>query len=183
MTQQEFFRKVVKFLESRNLPYMITGSVGAMLYSHPRMTNDMDVVVLLRLQDVSSLYEEFDEQTFYLPDSEVIVTEIKRHGQFNLIHVDSGSKVDFICRKETDFAIEEFSRRQRIPFDSTTESYSATPEDIIIAKLIFYRDGRSEKHLEDIRAILEVSGKTISLDYVRGWCVQLELIQILNKLL
>lgn len=116
MNQKEFFEKVLRALEELKIPYMITGSVGAILFGGPRLTNDMDVVVELPIGAMERLCGEFPPEDFYLPPREVIRSEIDARTQFNLIHVGSGSKVDFIIRKENDFARAEFARRIRVPF-------------------------------------------------------------------
>ena len=55
MTQQEFFERVLTALQGLEIPFMLTGSVGAMLYGEPRMTNDMDAVVEIPTDKVSVL--------------------------------------------------------------------------------------------------------------------------------
>ena len=56
-------------------------------------------------------------------------------------------------RKNTDHSKAEFDRRQKVPFWNNSEVYLATPEDVLIKKLSFYREGGSEKHLKDIRSL------------------------------
>ena len=41
-------------LESLGLPYCITGSVAASVYGEPRLTADIDVVLLLRMSDIAA---------------------------------------------------------------------------------------------------------------------------------
>ena len=48
MNQQEFFSKILKTLDKLNIPYMVSGSVGSMLYGEPRLTNDIDIVIDLK---------------------------------------------------------------------------------------------------------------------------------------
>src|SRR5690606_36410804 len=72
---------------------------------------------------------------------------------FNLIHHDSGLKVDLIIRKTTPHARAEFSRRRRVPVFGGNEVTLASPEDVIIKKLDYFRQAGSEKHLDDIRGI------------------------------
>jgi hypothetical protein len=45
VNQEAFFGMVLHALERCGIPYMVAGSVAAMLYGEPRLTNDMDVVV------------------------------------------------------------------------------------------------------------------------------------------
>ena len=140
-----------------------------MLYGEPRMTNDMDVVVELPVMVAKRLLDVFPEKDYYCPPFEVIQDEILNGGQFNIIHVESGSKVDFVLRKDTDFARTEFQRRVMMPFSETLEAYTATPEDVILSKLMYYQMGESEKHLRDIKGVLEISGDVIDQDYISHW--------------
>ena len=175
MTQQQFFERVVAALESLEIPYMITGSVGAMLYGEPRLTNDMDVVVMLAPRHIQPFIEAFDDPSFYVPPPETILDAIRQRGQFNLIHVDSGSKVDLILRKQTDFALAEFERRRPVVFTERIESQSATAEDIIVAKLLHFREGGSQKHLDDIAGMLRTMGTDLDQGYVDNWIARLDL--------
>lgn len=181
MNQQTFFKKAVTYLDSHNLPYMVTGSVGAMLFSRPRLTNDMDVVVFIDMEDIADLRKEFSGDEFFFPAVETVLDEYKRKGQFNLIHIDSGSKIDFIFRKDTRFAVEEFNRRQRIPFDAGLTVFSATPEDIIISKMRFFMQGEGDKHIDDIRAMLEISGAELDFEYIGDWSRELGLTDVWKK--
>ncbi|MBI4606075.1 MAG: hypothetical protein HY721_29260 [Planctomycetes bacterium] len=169
MNQQEFFERLLQALARLEIPYMITGSVGAFAYGEPRMTNDMDVVVELPAQKVDALAQEFPPGAFYFPPRDSILAEIRTRGQFNVIHVESGSKVDVILRKDTVFARIEFGRKRSLPFSRGFAADTASAEDIILSKLDFYRKGGSEKHMTDILGMLRVSGATLDLEYLREW--------------
>lgn len=125
-----------------------------MIYGEPRMTHDLDLVVEVAPGDAARFGELFPEERFYCPPIEVIRSEIVHRGQFNLIHHDSGLKIDLMIRKETAHGRGEFARRRRVPFWEGTEAFVASAEDVILKKLDFFRQGGSEKHLRDIRGIL-----------------------------
>jgi len=135
----------------------------------------MDLVVEMPTDAIDPLSAEFLPKDFYLPPKPVVLSEIEARGQFNLIHVGSGSKVDFIIRKDRDFSRTEFARRLRVPFSENVDTTSATPEDIILSKLQYYDSGRFEKHLEDIRGILRVSAGVLDIDYIDEWASKLNL--------
>jgi hypothetical protein len=44
MGPYELLEKVVEPFERLDIPYLVTGSVAAMAYGEPRMTNDIDIV-------------------------------------------------------------------------------------------------------------------------------------------
>jgi hypothetical protein len=51
----------------------------------------------------------------------------------------------------------------------------AAPEDVILGKLIYLREGGSEKHLRDIAGILNVSGASLDRDYISQFSSQLNI--------
>ena len=68
------------------LPYMVTGSVAAMLYGEPRMTHDIDLVLELSDDRIDIFMKEFHAEEYYLPPEEVIDVEIARRQRGPLRH-------------------------------------------------------------------------------------------------
>lgn len=167
------FEKVLKALEKEEIEYMVVGSIASVIYGEPRVTRDLDLVVELRDQPARKLHAAFSENEYYLPPDEVISNEVTEHGQFNLIHPESGLKVDFIMKKPTPHGIEEFKRRQKLEFTPGFFAWIASPEDIILKKLSYFREGGSEKHLTDIRGILAQT--EVDQSYLTHWIEKLSL--------
>ncbi len=71
---------------------------------------------------------------YWGPPIEVIQDELRRRGSFNLIHQESGIKVDLVLDKETEFYISEFARRKKVKMIEGLEVYLASPEDLIQKK-------------------------------------------------
>lgn len=182
MEQSELVRLVVRAFESLNIPYMITGSHASAYYGEPRFTRDIDIVAEIQEEQVDGFARYFPLNEFYC-DKDMIVTEIKRRGQFNIIHAASGLKIDIILTKETPFSKAEFSRRRRSKVFSDQETNFATPEDVIIKKMDFYKQGGSEKHLRDITGILKISGDAVDKAYITDWATRLGLTEIWNAIL
>ncbi len=175
MNQELFFVAVLNALEECRIPYMVAGSVAAILYGEPRLTNDMDVVAELRPHHIDALLDHFATGEFDVPSSDFVQSVVANGGSFNVIHVASASKVDIIVRRLTDFAEREFARRQRVPFTEHLDASVATPEDVIVSKLLFYAEGRSERHLSDIAGILRVSAGRLDDSYIESWVSRLKL--------
>jgi glutamine synthetase len=57
------------------------------------------------------------------------------------------------------------------------------PEDVIIKKMEYYREGGSEKYLRDIRGILSVSGEGLDVSYVERWAARKGLTEIWRAIL
>jgi len=157
-------------LERLQFRYILTGSVAAMLYGEPRLTVDIDLVVFLRPDDIARLAEAYPTPDFYVPPPEVISAEIarERKGQFNVLHIASGLKADFHTTKRDEFHAWAFRNVRQYPIGDHSIRL-APPEYVIVRKLEYFREGGSEKHLRDIRAMLNVSGETINREDLNYW--------------
>jgi hypothetical protein len=174
VTQAELLRHVVEAFETLGLRYMIGGSQASVYYGEPRFTQDIDIVADVEGEHVSGLRERFPPGDFYL-DEAAAREAVETRGQFNIIHPASGLKIDVFVNKDTDYDRLRLERRQRLPLVPGREAYFARPEDIIIYKLLYFREGGSEIHVRDVLGILRVSGPELDARYVAGWAERLGL--------
>jgi hypothetical protein len=139
--------------ERLGLPYCVTGSVAASVYGEPRLTADIDIVLLLQAQDLAALRGIFPESDYYVPPDEAIAQAMASGGMFNLIHHATQFKADVYLAAGDD--LHDWALRHRRHIDlSGTGAWIAPPEYVIVRKLQFFREGGSDKHLRDIRFIL-----------------------------
>jgi hypothetical protein len=173
MPEPDLIELFVRPLESLQFRYVISGSVAAMLYGEPRLTNDIDFVVFLRSTDISRLRDAYPSPDFYLPPENIILTEVTRRdkGQFNVVHPASGLKADFYTTGRDELDAWAFRNMREYPFEKIVVRL-APPEYVILRKLEYYREGGSEKHLRDIRAMLAVSGEMINHAQLNDWIEQ-----------
>lgn len=163
----EVLRDVIQRLESRNIDYFLVGSLASMYYGQPRFTNDIDLVAAIKPAQLKMFAELFPLEDYYCPPDEVLRDEVLRHGSFNLIHQESQIKIDVDLSKPVAFYESEMGRRRRVSIAGDFETFIASPEDVILKKLEFYRQGGSEKHITDIRGIL---GETeVDRKYLQEW--------------
>lgn len=177
MEQSELLRFIVTVLEDLGLKYFVTGSVATTYYGEPRLTNDIDVVVALPGDRVAELCRSFHSPEFYVSE-DAARQAVRDGGQFNVIHPTSGLKVDIVVPADTAFNRSRFARANRVrPADEYQATFSS-PEDVIIKKLEFYREGGSEKHLRDIASVLRISGHQIDYAYIGDWASRLDLVEL-----
>lgn len=169
----DVLQDVIGRLEKENIEYFLVGSLATMYYSRPRFTQDVDLVVRIKARQAAAFETLFSIENYYCPPSEVLHDEILRKGSFNLIHQESGIKIDIVLDKETDFYVSEFARRVQLEIAPGLTVFIATPEDLILKKLDYYREGQSEKHLADIREIM-ISIK-VDETYIKDWVARLNL--------
>jgi hypothetical protein len=172
--QAELLRRVIDILEDQRIVYLLVGSLASGVYGEPRLTADVDVVVELDPTQAAKLCAAFPAPEYYV--SETAAREaVARVGQFKVIHPASGNKIDFIMARTDGWGRSQIARRRREQILPGRPGYTAAPEDVILGKLWYYREGGSEKHLRDVAGMLQVSGDEIDTAYVDDWSEKLGL--------
>jgi hypothetical protein len=172
VNQAELLRYVIDVLESQRLIYMIVGSFASSMYGAPRLTHNIDIVVGVAAHKIDRLSSAFPAPEFYVSASGAWEA-VQLCGQFDVIHASSGNKIHFIMAQDDAWGRSQVERRRRQPIFAERQAFVATPEDVILAKLQFYRETQSEKHLRDIAGILQVSGDEIDVEYINRWLAPL----------
>lgn len=152
----------VSRLEKLGIPYVVTGAVASIIYGEPRLTNDMDLIMMMKTEDIERLVQAFPSTEFYCPPAEVLKIEIRRphRGHFNLIHHDTGTKADVYLAGEDELHRWALSKKRDMVIEGERVRF-APPEYVIVRKLEYYREGGSEKHLRDIAGMVELSSEEI----------------------
>jgi hypothetical protein len=173
----DVYRLAQPMLERVKCKHFITGSVAAMAYGEVRTTQDIDIVIHMRLGDVHEFRAWFVEPDWYV-SVEAMRGAIERDGQFNVIHVPSGLKIDFMCAADTVFNDSRFARVRQIEIPPGGSVPFSSAEDVILMKLVYFREGGSDKHLRDIGAMMMVSRDLIDRDYLERWSTKLGLLDL-----
>jgi hypothetical protein len=171
---------IARVFEKLKIPYFITGSIAAMTYGEPRFTNDIDMVADIKDWDIPGLIHYFPEPEYYI-DADSINQAIQFKSQFKILHLPSGLKIDVIIKKKTFFDNSRFSRIKRLRLEEKEINF-ASPEDVIIKKMEYYKMGSSEKHLRDITGILKIYRGMIDFEYLKHWISIFDLIEIWNAI-
>ena len=163
--KHNLFHIYVSRLNQANIKYMVTGAVASIIYGEPRLTHDIDLVVELHEDEVARLIKAFPLDNFYCPPPEVIKVEARRplHGHFNLIHHETGFKADIYTLGKDELHQWAMANRKRLDVEGEA-LWLAPMEYVILRKLMYYREGRSEKHLKDIAGMMEASFDQIDSD-------------------
>lgn len=172
MQEIESFLCFTKRFDEAGIEYMITGSVASMLYGEPRLTNDIDVVVVLKPGAVEKIPEAFPSEDFYSPPLETLHVEARRdvRGHFNLIHHATGCRADVYLAGTDPFHVWAMKRRKQVSF-SSTELWLAPPEYVIIRKLEYYKQGGSQKHMNDIKSMLQMVSDDLDMKAINRFIV------------
>jgi hypothetical protein len=176
--QFSVLRLVTGRLDAAGIPYMITGSIAGGHYGQPRMTRDIDVVVAVEPADAPRLANALGDD--FAADEASLRTAIARRGMFNLIHRAAIVKVDFVVRKHTPYRLEEFRRRRRVEVDGHP-LWMVAPEDLVLSKLVWAKDSRSELQLRDVRSVLRLQDAVLDRAYLAHWAAELSVTDLLRE--
>lgn len=173
---------MVSALERLGLPYFVTGSTVTIFYGEPRFTNDIDVVVDLPASAVADFCRQFPEDELYV-SADAARDAVRRHSMFNIIQPSSGLTVDVIVPEPSEFNRGRFGRARRVRAGEGWDAWFSSPEDAILKKMEFHREGGSDKHLRDIASVLRTSGPEIDTAYIERWAGTLGLTDIWRAIL
>jgi hypothetical protein len=175
--------KVIRVLEKLGIAYHIGGSLASSAFGIARSTLDVDIVADIRPEQATAISGYLGEE-FYV-DSEMILDAIKRESSFNLIHLETLFKVDIFVVKHDPFDQLAFSRRIRKSLSEadSQELFFATPEDIILRKLLWYKEGEqvSDRQWKDVLGVLKVQGEELDMTYLSRWAEHLGVVELLKR--
>ncbi len=184
MPEANHFMIFLQRLSRSGIRYMVTGSVAAIIYAEPRMTYDIDIVLELAAEDIPQLLALFPSGEFYCPPKENIRAEVDRetNGHFNIIHHETGFKADIYPAGTDEFHKWAMARRHKVKI-AHSNIYLAPAEYVIIRKLQYYSQGGSEKHIRDIKRMLELSADLIDTSVLKERIAEYDLADCWNKVI
>lgn len=176
LSELDVLRDVGARLDGAGIPYMLTGSMAMNYYATPRMTRDIDLVVVLSVADSARIRSLF-EPAYYVPDN--LEQAIASIGIFNLVHVESVVKVDIIVRKSEDYRRAEFERRLAVDVEGA-RIWLVSKEDLILSKLLWSKQSASEMQRRDVQNLLATGADRA---YLGHWAERLGVAPMLEELL
>ena len=175
--------KVIAILSRLEIPYVIGGSIASSIHGLPRTTNDADVLISLQPAKASELVSELQNE-FYADDA-AIRRALRSNTSFNVIHEASLFKVDFFLSRGVGFEAKQLERRRAEMVTPETAAYVATPEDVILAKLSWYRKGNevSDRQWQDVQAVAREKEGQLDVQYLNEWAASLGISDLLDRAL
>lgn len=162
-----FFSYVIDVLDRLGIPYMVVGGFASIVHGEPRLTIDVDIVVEMKPGHIGPLAAAFPIPEYYVSE-DAVRDSLQRCYPFNVIQPTTGAKVDFVPLSADAFTRAVFRRRQRLEYDEAGGSADfIAAEDIIVAKLIAFRETGSDKHLRDARGVIVMQWDSLDMEAVR----------------
>lgn len=177
--------RVVRLLEELGVPYVIGGSLASSVHGTMRSTGDVDFVVDLRPEHVQPFVRALAKE-FYLSETR-IMHSVKHGGSFNVIALEQMFKVDFFVAKDKPFESSQLSRGEALRVSPAQDDRVkvSTPEDVVVAKLIWYRKGGevSDRQWEDVLGVLRVKSGTLDEIYLTRMAEEVGVSDLLTQAL
>lgn len=181
MEQRELIRRIADILSSLGIPHFVTGSHASFYYGEMRSTYDIDMVVDIRYDQMDALLQQLPTEEFFC-QRQVVIEAIQRRFFFNILHEPTGLRFDMIVLPKGFHENMCWKRTRRIDFDAKGEVPFISPEDLIIKKMEFYKEGEADKHLRDISSMILVQGKSLDYEYILYWIDQKGLRDVWRKI-
>lgn len=175
MSIQKFVNQIASVLNQLKIDYIITGGIAVSVWGKPRHTADVDIVVEIdsveSIQDLIKDLKKVFPKSY--PDVEMAIDAFKRKSEFNVIESGYGLKADFFISDKSEYKKLEIKRGRSRKIDGKIIRF-ISPEDLIISKLIWFKDSESTRQLEDIASVLDIQ-KNLDKKYLTLWIEKLEL--------
>jgi hypothetical protein len=186
-TLAQAFQELLAALDRTETPFVVVGSVASGAHGLARLTNDIDILVDLPAGRIAELCEALGS-AFYA-DADQISRAVAAGRSFNLIHLSSAYKFDLFPVGNDAFGHSELTRRKFTAGSVTglegIEFPLASPEDIILSKLVWYRKGGevSDRQWSDILGIIKVQADRLDPAYLEKWAGVLGVLDLLSRVL
>lgn len=175
---------IVGALERLEVVYYLGGSVASSAYGVARSTIDADLVAELHSQHIDPLVESLESD--YYVSASAAREAVQRQSCFNVIHLATMFKVDIFVMKTRayDVAARERIRREDVGLaGQPAEMWLASPEDVILNKLEWFRlgDEVSERQWLDVLGVMRVRGDLLDWEYMEHWAAELGVADLLER--
>jgi hypothetical protein len=169
--QLEFLKTFLERLESAISTYAVTGSIASNYWGIPRLTHDVDVLVVLSAEQIPQVMAAFSSERYYI--SEPAMREsLRSGGMFNVIDSDTGNKADLWMSAGDAFDQSMLKRRQRVELMPGFHAFVASPEDVLLHKLVWHTITPSDRQLADVAGIAAVQSGKLDLAYLKDWAAK-----------
>ena len=185
MSPADAFDILRSALLQAGIRYAVGGSWASTAFGEPRFTNDVDILAEVTPENVAMFLRLLPE-TFYA-DADEAMSALRRGRPFNVIHIPSVLKFDLFPSDAFPLGKQELDRA--ISLEDTGLSrgptWFVTPEDILLAKLYWFKLGGevSEVQWRDIEGVVRGCSATLDRGYLERAAPQIDVRDLLHRAL
>jgi hypothetical protein len=185
MSAADAFSPLRSALDRAGVRYAVGGSWASTAFGEPRLTNDVDILAEFSAESLERFLNNLPE-TFFA-DREEARDSLRIGRSFNVIHMPMAFKFDFFPASAFPLGEQELERAVLLACNGLSEVPTpfVTPEDILLAKLDWFRAGGevSEVQWRDIRGIVRSRRETLDRAYLEQSASRLGIAGLLERAL
>lgn len=177
-------RTALGIFDRLQISYAIGGSIASSMHGIGRMTRDADVTCEPFPGRETAFVAAFDPNAFYV-SIDAVRQAVRDRFMFNILHPESGFKIDVYVLKDDPFQQSAFSRRVFLTLadDPAQPIACYSPEDVVLFKLQWYRLGgdSSDQQWNDILGVLRAQSNRLDTVYLDHWSEYLDVADLLER--
>jgi hypothetical protein len=176
----ESLKLIKSAFERLGIRYVVGGSLASSARGIWRSTLDVDLVAAIHPAQAGALVKALGADWY--ADADMIRHAIQAGRSFNIIHIGFAQKVDVFPATGA-FHDTQLDRATIAPVGlDGVPCPVATAEDILLAKLRWYRDGGevSDRQWNDITGLIATNA-ALDFDYTRTWAARLRVEDLLDR--
>jgi hypothetical protein len=181
----EAFEPLRAALERAEVRYAIGGSWASTAFGEPRLTQDVDILADFTGKSLDCFLAGLPESFFVDPQDARAAFRLGR--PFNVIYMPLAFKFDFFSARAFPLGVQELDRAVLLSGNGLSESpvLFVTPEDILLAKLHWFREGGGVSAVQwrDIQGIVRSCRDTLDYLYLHDNSSRLGILSLLEKAL
>jgi hypothetical protein len=174
-----------RIFERTGIAYALGGSVASAFVGEMRTTMDVDFAVEMSRHQVGAFVDAAESEFFV--QREAVEESVRLHRLFTLLHRKRGVKVDVHVVPDRPIYRAEIERARWTTILRATkdEIRVATPEDVILQKLLWFRSGGgvSEHQWRDVLGVFKVRRRALDFGYLRKWAREEDILDLLQRAL
>lgn len=177
----DLLNAVCQPLEDQRIQYAITGSIVSSVYGEPLTSLDVDIC--LRMSPVEARQLARTLPARFYRDEDAMVDAATRSTMANLLDLNSHLKIDLSVLAREPYYDSVLSRRRLVSYGLGGQQFwSVSPEDIVLMKLLWRKDSKSQKQWNNALSVVRVRGANLDWKYLNEWAPRLQLKQDLESL-
>lgn len=180
-TANDLLKAVADILQRLRVPYFVTGGFAVSAWGRPRFTADIDLVVALTEKALPGFITALSRlSTGSYFDKDQVISALHTQGEFNFIEPNVGIKVDFWVLGDAPYDKMRLKRRKIARVDGQRVAFTG-PEDLILSKLLWWRESGSDRHIADVESVIAMQ-KNLDWRYLTQWAKKLKVFSKLKEL-
>ena len=124
------FKELLNLFKKHNVKYLVVGGYAVMLYTEPRFTKDLDLLISIEIKNATAVYNALKE--FGAPLADLSVKDFNQEGYFYQMGRPP-MRVDILMSIPGVKFSSAWSRRKRLTIDGIETNF-ISKEDLIASK-------------------------------------------------